>query len=169
MTFIKWLLILIATIVIAIVAFLFYMRSHDGPIEIFAGGPFTSGQLVEGSEPNWNDYKDLVTFEVQTMSPPRSRTTWLVVVENRLFIPSSYMNTAFGKIWKHWPHHAEKDGRALLRIDDKIYEQDLSRISAEDPIIPGVLTALSEKYPVDGSIEQVKANDTWIFELKPRQ
>lgn len=168
MTFIKWLLILIATVVISIAAFLFYMRFHDGPIEVFAGGPFKSGQLIEGANPDWNAYTDLVTFEVQTITPPRSRTTWLVVVEGRLFVPSSYMNTAFGKIWKQWPYHAEKDGRALLRIDDKIYESQLVRIKPDDPIIPDVVDALTAKYPVNGTVEQVEANDIWIFELAPR-
>lgn len=168
MNFIKWLLILIITIVIAIAAFLFYMRFHDGPIEVFAGGPFTTGQVMENAQPDWNDYQDLATFEVQTINPPRSRTTWLVAVDDRLFIPSGYMNTAFGKIWKQWPHHAEKDGRALLRIGDKIYKRQLVRINANDPVIPPVVAALKAKYPGEATVEQVSANDTWIFELAPR-
>jgi len=168
MNFIKWLLILIATIVIAISSFLFYMRFHDGPIEIFAGGAFQTGELIQGSEPDWNDIADLATFEVQTVEPPRSRTTWLAVVDGRVFIPSGYMNTGFGKIWKHWPHYAEKDGRAILRVGNKLYERRLVRISAENPLIPEIVAALNAKYPGDGTVEKVEMNDTWVFELAPR-
>jgi hypothetical protein len=168
MNFIKWLLMVIAVIVIAIGSFLFYMRFHDGPIEVFSGGAFSSCELVNESAPNWNEISELATFEVQTLVPARSRTTWLTVVDDRLFIPSGYMNTAFGKIWKRWPLHAEKDGRARLRIGDKIYELRLNRISPEDPIIPGVVAGLNSKYPSEGTVDQVKSNDTWIFELAPR-
>jgi len=168
MNFIKWLLMLIAVVVIAIGSFLFYMRFHDGPIEVFSGGPFSSGELVTESAPNWDEIADLATFEVETLVPARSRTTWLTVVDGRLFIPSGYMNTAFGKIWKRWPRHAEKDGRARLRIGDKIYERRLNRISADDPIIAGVVAGLNAKYSGAGTVDNVKSNDTWIFELAPR-
>tara|TARA_R110002072_G_scaffold13418_12_gene56316 strand:- start:85693 stop:86226 length:534 start_codon:yes stop_codon:yes gene_type:complete len=167
MNFIKWLLVLIAVIVIAIGSFLFYMRFHDGPIEVFSGGPFQSGEVIK-AQPDWTEIADLTTFEVQTLVPARSRTTWLAVVDGRLFIPSGYMNTAFGKIWKHWPHYATKDGRALLRVGNRIYEQKLVRVAANDPIIPGVVAALNAKYPGGGTVEHVETNDTWIFELKPR-
>jgi len=168
MNFFKWLLLLIATIVIAIGSFLFYMRFHDGPIEIFAGGAFQTGELIQGSEPDWNDIADLATFEVQTVVPARSRTTWLAVVDDRVFIPSGYMNTGFGKIWKHWPHYAEKDGRAILRVGSKLYERSFVRISADNPLIPEIVEALNAKYPGAGTVKQVEMNDTWIFELAPR-
>ena len=168
MNFIKWLLILIATIVIAIGSFLFYMGFHDGPIEIFAGGAFQTGKLIQGPEPDWNDIADLTTFEVQTVEPPRSRTTWLAVVEGRIFVPSGYMNTGFGKVWKRWPRQAEKDGRALLRVSGEIYERRLVRISADNPLIPEIVAVLNAKYPSGGTVEQVQLNDTWIFELAPR-
>lgn len=168
MNFIKWLLMLIAVIVIAIGSFLFYMRFHDGPIEVFSGGAFSTGELVDEPAPNWTEIADLATIEVQTLVPARSRTTWLAVVEGRLFIPSGYMNTAFGKIWKRWPHHAEKDGRARLRVGNKIYDRRLNRIRADDPIIAGVVAELNAKYPGAGTVDNVTSNDTWIFELAPR-
>jgi hypothetical protein len=168
MNFIKWLLVTMVIIVIAIGSFLFYMQTHDGPIEVFAGGPFTSGQVIKGTAPDWNTYADLMTFEVQTLEPPGSRTTWLVVIDDKLYIPSGYMNTAFGKLWKQWPHDAVKDGRALVRIGDKIYPRTLVRIEADDPVVPEVVAALRAKYPGEATLSQVESSDTWIFELAPR-
>jgi hypothetical protein len=144
------------------------VRFHDGPIEVFAGGAFQTGELIQGPEPDWNDIADLATFEVQTIEPPRSRTTWLAVVDGRVFVPSGYMNTGFGKLWKHWPRYAEKDGRALLRVDGKLYKRTLVRIGADNSLIPRIVAALNAKYPGDGTVEQVQMNDTWIFELAPR-
>ncbi|SVE25648.1 uncharacterized protein METZ01_LOCUS478502, partial [marine metagenome] len=87
----------------------------------------------------------------------------------RIFIPSGYMNTIVGKIWKHWPMEAEKDGRAILRVDNKLYERDLVRIE-EGEIVEAVLTELSRKYaggfPI--SLEEVNSGNLWLFELQPR-
>ncbi len=65
---------------------------------------------------------------------------------------------------------AEKDGRALLRVDGKIYERTMVRIE-EGEILTGVLGELSRKYaggfPV--SKENIDSGDLWIFELEPRR
>ena len=87
-----------------------------------------------------------------------------------MFIPSGYMNTDFGKLWKQWPLQAEKDGRAILRVDKTLYDRQLVRVSADDPDIPGVLSEVSRKYfqgqPVP--TEEVASNNLWVFELLPR-
>ena len=74
-----------------------------------------------------------------------------------------------GKIWKHWPMEAEKDSRALLRVDGKLYKRNLVRIE-EGEILTDVLAELSRKYaggfPV--SQENIDSGDLWIFELEPR-
>ena len=168
MNFIKWLLAIIVVIMIALSAFLFSMRFHDGPIEIISGGPFKTGELVQGSEPDWNQHADRPTIQLQSVVPPRSRTLWVVVVEDRLFIPSGYMNTRFGKIWKQWPKHAIKDGRAFIRIKDKIYPRQMIRIGADHELTAQVVEALKAKYPGQLDIGSVEANDTWLFELAPR-
>lgn len=169
MNFIKWLLAIIATILIAFSAFLFFMKFHDGPIEVFSGGPFKTGDIVQGPEPDWTQYADRATIQLQSVVPARSRTLWLVVIDDRIFIPSGFMNTRFGKIWKKWPVHAEQDGRAYMRIDDKIYPREMVRISADHELAEQVSEALTAKYPGDSmTIDKVRANDTWLFELTSR-
>ena len=109
-------------------------------------------------------------MQFQLLDPPRSRTTFIMETEGRIFIPSGYMNSTMGKIWKHWPMEAEKDGRALLRVDGKLYERTMVRIE-EGEILNGVLGELSRKYaggfPV--SQENINSGDLWIFELEPRK
>ena len=163
---------------ILLVVFLVFVvaRFSDGPIgpwpiEMVTAGPFKTGELqVGGDEPDWSFLKDYPIVQFQLLDPPRSRTTFIMETEGRIFIPSGYMNSTMGKIWKHWPMEAEKDGRALLRVDGKLYERKMVRIE-EGEILNGVLGELSRKYaggfPV--SQENIDSGDLWIFELEPRK
>ena len=86
-------------VVLALVALtLFAARFADGPLEIIAGGPLTSGELHQGMEPDWTFLNDLQTVEFQLLDPPRSRTTWILEHNGRVFIPSGYMNSTVGKL-----------------------------------------------------------------------
>ncbi len=163
---------------IVLVVFLVFVvaRFSDGPIgpwpiEMVTAGPFKTGELqVGGDEPDWSFLKDYPIVQFQLLDPPRSRTTFIMETEGKIFIPSGYMNSTMGKIWKHWPMEAEKDGRALLRVDGKLYERKMVRIE-EGEILNGVLGELSRKYaggfPV--SQENIDSGDLWIFELEPRK
>ena len=166
-----------ALIVLVVLSIFAVARFSDGPIgnepplEMVTAGPFKTGELqVGGDEPDWSFLKDHPTVQFQLLDPPRSRTTFIMETEGRIFIPSGYMNTTVGKIWKHWPMEAEKDGRALLRVDGKLYERTMVRIE-EGKILNGVLGELSRKYaggfPV--SQENIDSGDLWIFELEPRK
>jgi len=164
---VKWLLILLGVIAAAITLFFVYMRYHDGPIENISGGPFSTGQLVQGTETDWSFIKDRATFEFQTMDPETSRTVWFAVVENKLYVGSAYMKTDIGKIWKQWPHYIERDNRALLRVDGKIYERKLIRLSA-DQVKETVTAEFMRKYNAPLNRQAVASGDVWLFELAPR-
>lgn len=143
-------------------------RFADGPLEIIAGGPFTTGEPHEGPPPDWAFVKDIQTIEMQSLNPARSRTTWVLQHDGRLFIPCGYMNSLWGRIWKQWPIEAERDGRIITRIDGKLYEQNLVRIEQGEVLEP-VLAELSRKYfgqPIP--MEAVTSGALWIFELTPR-
>ncbi len=144
-------------------------RFSDGPLAIIAGGPFTTGEPVTGPEPDWSFVHDIREVQFQLLDPTRSRVTWIVDHEGKAYIPSGYMTTWWGKLWKHWPHEAEKDGRILLRIDDKIYERQLVRIE-EGPLLAPITRELSRKYAGNIEIppEAVTSGYLWLFELAPR-
>jgi len=161
--------ILVVVIVVGIAALLIGARFADGPLAIVAGGPFESGTVVSGAEPDWSFVHDVGEVQFQLLEPPRSRTTWIVDHAGKAYIPSGYMTTWWGKIWKKWPHEAEQDGRILLRIGDQIYERKLVRIESGPELEP-ILAELSRKYTGGGEIplDAVSSGYLWIFELAPR-
>lgn len=162
-------ILLVVLVTIAIAGFLIYARFHDGPLEIVSGGPFRSGQAAATPE-SWNFVADYDTIEFQTMDPPRSRTVWLAVHDERLFIVSGYMNSGLGAVWKQWPYYLEDDDRVILRIDGRLYAQRLQRITSGPDIIP-VLNEYNRKYGVGEvtSTDPVTSGDTWMFEVLPRR
>ena len=165
---------LLVLIVVLVVGIFTVARFHDGPLEIISGGAFTTGEQYTGTEPDWSFVHDIETVEFQLLDPDRSRTTWIVEHEGRIFIPSGYMNSLMGKIWKHWPMEAEKDGRILLRVNGVIYQRQLVRVMEGDFLEP-VLAELGRKYmgldlstDTDVPVDIVSSGSLWLFELKPR-
>lgn len=159
----------VALLLVAIGVLLVGARFADGPVAIIAGGPFTSGELVSGPEPDWSFVRDVREVEFQLLDPARSRTTWILDHEGKAYIPCGYMTTWWGKIWKRWPLEAEKDPRILLRIGDSLYERQLVRIR-EGPDVEPLLKELSRKY-ADGReipVEMVTSGYLWLYELAPR-
>jgi hypothetical protein len=160
---------LLAILVVGIAALLVGARFADGPLAIVAGGPFRSGELVSGPEPDWSFVRGVREVEFQLLDPPRSRTTWILDHEGKAYIPCGYMTTWWGRIWKQWPHEAEKDPRILLRIGDRLYERKLVRIE-EGPEVAPLLAELGRKYAGGREIplEAVTSGFLWLYELAPR-
>ena len=143
-------------------------RFADGPNRVFSGGPLESGALHTGPEPDWSFVSDVSTIEMQLLEPSRSRRIWVAESDEKLYVWSGYMGTAVGRLWKRWPVQAERDGRAVIRIDGKRYERQLVRITAGD-ILDGISTAIRSKYPSQTTRAAVEAGDVWVFEAAPRR
>ena len=159
---------LLALLIVAIGGLLVGARFADGPIAIFPGGVFTSGQLVAGPEPDWSFVRDVGEVEFQLLDPPRSRITWVLEHEGKAYIPCGYMTTWWGKIWKKWPLEVERDPRILLRIGDDLYERRLVRIE-RGPLIAPLLAELGRKYVGrEVPMEAVTSGYLWLYELAPR-
>lgn len=156
-------------LVVAIGGLLLGARISDGPLAIIAGGPFTSGELITGPEPDWSFVHDTQEVEFQLLDPARSRTTWIIEHDGKAYIPSGYMTTWWGKLWKHWPFEAESDGRILLRVDGKLYERQLVRVES-GPLVAPIIAELSRKYAggTEISVDTVSSGYLWLFELAPR-
>jgi len=144
-------------------------RAADGPWGILAGGAFKTGTKYTGKEVDWSFVRDIDTIEFQSIEPERSRTPWGLPHDGRAFIPCGYMDSTWGRMWKQWPIEAERDGRAIVRIDGVLYDRYLTRTSDEETLRP-VVAELFRKYlerppPPDVTV----ASDTlWVFELAPR-
>jgi len=136
-------------------------RLYDGPLGIFAGGPFRSGEQVSGPV-DWSFAKDLDTIQFQLLAPPRSRTTWILVHAGHAYIPCGMPSL---RIWKQWPHEALLDGRAILRAQGRLY--DLRLVKVEDaPTFQVLRTVLQAKY--GGVPGETGPDDLWFFRLDPR-
>lgn len=172
MRILKWLAMVLAVLVGIALVVLFVARQGDGPTAIIAGGPLEAGELHTGPEPDWTFARDLAEMEFQLVDPPVSRTIWLQVVDGNLYVVSGYMNSLVGKIWKHWPMQAEKDPRAVVRIDGKRYERKLVRLGPDHPALPGIASEIARKYDVpvkpNEAAESAESGDTWFFALEPR-
>jgi hypothetical protein len=174
----KWLGISLGGVVLVIGLAYGGMRVHDGPVEfwpwftISIGGPFRSGDVV-ASPSDWSFLRDREEVEFQTLSPSTSRTVWVTVVDGRLFIVSGYMNSVLGRLWKQWPAYMDEDNRVLLRVDGRIYEQRLDRITGGPDIAP-VMAELGRKYAGGsgeirpGSEVAVTSGSIAMFEVVPR-
>ncbi|MYN66661.1 MAG: hypothetical protein F4X11_16790 [Acidobacteria bacterium] len=142
-------------------------RFADGPNRLFSGGPLVAGELYAGPEPDWSFVRDIPTIELQLLDPPRSRRIWTTEHDGRLYVWSGYMGTAVGRLWKRWPVQAERDGRAVLRIEGKRYDRRLVRIESGE-ILDGIAAAIRDKYPSQVTRASVEAGDSWVFEAAPR-
>lgn len=142
-------------------------RFADGPNRVFSGGPLESGELHTGPEPDWSFVSEVPTIELQLLDPPRSRRIWTAEYDGKLYAWSGYMGTAIGRLWKRWPVQAERDGRAVMRIDGTRYERQLVRIESGE-ILNGISAAITSKYPSQTTRATVEAGDVWVFEAAPR-
>jgi len=138
-------------------------RFHDGPLAIFPGGPLTSGAMTSAQGVDWSFATDVPEVEFQLLTPPRSRTLWVLVYEGRLFVPCGFVDLP---LWKQWPREALTDGRALLRVNGLRYPVQAVRV--RDSALYAELDELvAAKYGLGGS-GPPSPDTTWFFELLPR-
>jgi len=167
MVIIRWLGYLILALVVVVGGVLLVARLGDGPMGIVAGGPLEAGELVTGPEPDWSFARNIPTIEFQLLDPPRSRTTWILEHEGKVYIPCGYMDSTWGRLWKQWPVEAERDGRAMIRVDGKRYERTLVRVSGS-PVVEALTNEISRKYGVPATPAAVESGALLLFELTPR-
>jgi len=170
-TFMQKLLFVCATLVLLSVSLLGSLaikaQFSDGPSVLFSGGPLIAGEMVIGQEPDWSFVRNIRTFELQLINPANSRTLWVVEHDGKLYLNSNYMGGLRQRLWKRWPEQAERDGRAIMRIEGKRYQRNLVRIKT-GPIVEHITQAFTEKYPVEMTAAEVEAEELWLFELAPR-
>ncbi len=161
----RWLGLIVASGVIALGALLVAARFSDGPLGPIAGGPLVRGELVTTPEPDWTFAHDVATVEIQLLSPPRSRRTWILELDGKVYIVSLYMTSAVGRLWKQWPVEAQRNADAILRVDGKRYPRRLIRIQ-QGPLLEPLTRELSRKYAA-ATPADVESGRLWLFELAP--
>ncbi len=142
-------------------------RFADGPNRVFSGGPLISGDLHTGPDPDWSFVSEVPTIEMQLLDPPQSRRIWIAEANGKIYVWSGYMGNTIGRIWKQWPLQAERDGRAILRINGVRYERQLKRIQSGSEL-EAITAAITAKYPSQTTRAVVEAGGVWVFEAAPR-
>ena len=142
-------------------------RFADGPNRVFTGGALVTGELHTGAEPDWHFVNTIDTIELQLLEPEYSRRIWTASVDGKIYVWSGYMNSMVGKLWKSWPAQAERDGRAVLRIDGVRYERQLVRINSGAGL-EKLTELLSAKYSSTATAAAIDSGDLWMFEAAPR-
>lgn len=168
MRILKWLGGVIVAFVLVLAALVFGARLGDGPTALLPGGPLESGELYTGPEPDWSFARDIPEMEFQLIEPALSRTIWLQVVDGKLYAVSGYMNSTVGKLWKQWPFQAEKNPRAVVRVDGKRYERKIIRLGADHPALEGIAAEVRRKYGAPLHPEMAATGDAWFYAIEPR-
>ena len=137
-------------------------RFSDGPIGPFPGGPLVAGELVAAAPADWSFAAPLREIELEVNpEAPRSRTTWVAVVDGDLYVPCGFPAA------KRWPHEALRDGRVVVRIQGRRYERQAVR--ENDPARLGRLgTEVQRKYGAGDAEAAVAGEKVWFFRLDPR-
>lgn len=171
MKFLKRLFLLLVVLALGLGALIVGTRFHDGPYGPIPGGPFQTGE-VTASPSDWNFLANREEIEFQTLTPPVSRVVWVAVVAGRAYIVSGYMTTAYGKLWKQWPHYMDEDNRVILRVDGKLYEQRLER-QVNHPQLAQIARTFAGKYglelPPGDPGDFIRAGHAWLYEVMPRE
>ncbi len=147
----------------------------DGPSILFPGGRLVAGDLHSGPEPDWSFTDKVPVIELQLEDPMASRRIFIMESGGKVYVPSGYMRSFLGRLWKDWAFQADAgDGLAVARIEGVRYERQLIRV-LDGPELQGIAAKLADKYSggatpeaIAAGVESVQNGDTWIFELAPR-
>jgi hypothetical protein len=63
---------------------------------------------------------------------------------------------------------AEKDPRAVIRIDGKRYERKIVRLGPDHPALEGIASETLRKYGAPLRPEMAATGDAWFYALEPR-
>ena len=157
----KWLGLVILGIAALAVCIVFAARFADGPLGPVPGGPM-SGERVAGPVTDWDLLveRDTVELEVNP-DAPRSITTWVVGYGGQPYLPSGYGAR------KTWTAQLAADGRAVLRVDGKLYQRQAVRVTDEE-LLQELRAVLIRKYDLDPE-GNFSGPATWFFRLDPRE
>ncbi len=160
MAVLRWIAIGLAVVLAGVAALAVAARFSDGPMGPMAGGALEAGERADFTAVDWAFAREVGEIELQLVEPPRSRTTWIAYHDGAVYIPCGLPSL---RLWKQWPHEALEDGRAVLRIEGRLYDARLVKV--EDPaVFAAVSQRLQEKYEAP----DLDPESLWIFRVDPR-
>lgn len=128
----------------------FLLARADGPVFIFAGGPFRSGSLVAFERMDWNPLDTETELELELVAAASSLTLWFSVTDGVVYVACD-LDCEDGRL-DRWPSQVGRDDRVVLRIDDQRVEGRLVFVPHDTPEYAAARADRNRKYSGDGGI-----------------
>jgi len=103
-----------------IVAGMLLVSKADGPVFVFAGGPFRSGEEVDFDAVDWRAIDRLNELEMEIVGAASSLTLWFSVHDGAPYVACDL--DCVGGMLARWPQQIDRDDRVVLRVDGKRVE-----------------------------------------------
>lgn len=131
-------------------------------------GPFAGGALSgpEADAPNsWAFARDIEVIQLETRpSDPHSVNTWIGVVDDALYVPTSLILGEEDPAQRSWVQHVQADPNVRLRIDGTVFNAMAVRVT-DEALIARVKTVLLAKYEEQATEHSDRA---WLFRMEGR-
>jgi hypothetical protein len=92
----------------------FLVSRADGPVLVFAGGPFRSGEQVDFESIDWDALDERHELEMEIVGAGSSLTLWFSVTNGVPYVGCD-LDCVGGRLTR-WPQHIERDDRVVIRI-----------------------------------------------------
>ncbi len=108
--------IAIALLFAALASGAFLLARADGPMFVFAGGPFRSGEQVDFADLDWESLDALHELELEIVGEASSLILWFSVHEGVPYVACDL--DCIDGLLPRWPQQIERDNRVVIRIDE---------------------------------------------------
>ena len=114
---IRGLVVTLAVLVAGLALAPMLLASADGPVFIFAGGPFRSGERVELGALDWSGLDARNELEMEMVGTESSLTLWFSVSDGVAYVACD-LDCVGGRL-ERWPQQIERDDRVVIRIEGR--------------------------------------------------
>lgn len=126
---------------------LFLVSRADGPVFVFAGGPFRSGELVALGDLDWTALDARHELEMEIVGEASSLTLWFSVHDGKPYVACDL--DCVGGVLERWPQQVVDDDRVVLRIDGRRAEGRLVHVPHGTEEYAAVRAGRNAKYSGD--------------------
>ncbi|MFK7897320.1 MAG: hypothetical protein AB8G23_15885 [Myxococcota bacterium] len=125
----------------------FLISKADGPVNIFHGGPFQSGEIVVLGDLDWPALDALHELEMEIVAEESSLTLWFSVHDGIPYVACD-LDCVGGQL-NRWPQQINRDSRAVIRIEGKRANVNLVHVPHETAEYKRVRAGRNLKYAGD--------------------
>ena len=155
MRVLRWIIALLAALLIGVAALFGVARLLDGPLGPIPGGPIR-GEASAEDPGDWTFAGAEPTLELQVGD--RSRTVWFVTHERILYVAAAEAER------KRWPAEVVADPRVRIRAAGRVYDRKLVRID-DEALRNAVGRTFETRYST--TLEPEAKARVWVFRVDP--